>query len=134
MSAAAALAADASASSRMRKIGKRAKEKKEEEQKEKYRQQPAMWAQCVAGELGLKPKDVKATVEAVLTFAAEHASKSGSFKLACMLKLKAKYKPARPFNPKGVNPFTKEHCVIKAKPAHKAVTAIPLNRLKELFL
>merc|ERR1719265_1845939 len=50
--------------------------------------------------------------------AAEELKKNGSFKVANMLKLKLK--PATPAR-KGVNPFTKEPCVFKAKPASKTV-------------
>ena len=36
---------------------------------------------------GLKPKDIKAAVEGVLKVAVYHVKKSGSFKLAGMLKI-----------------------------------------------
>merc|ERR1711953_1516365 len=32
----------------------------------------------------------------------------------------------------GVNPFTKEPCVFKAKPASKTVRALPMKKLKEM--
>merc|ERR1711948_226396 len=67
----------------------------------------------VAESTGLKPKDVKGSVEGVLAVAAEQLKKAGSFKLAGMLNLKLKVRPARPAR-KGVNPFTKEPCVFKA--------------------
>ena len=44
--------------------------------------------------------------------------------------MKLKKKPARPAR-KGVNPFTKEPCVFKAKPASKTVRALPMKKLKE---
>merc|ERR1719163_257973 len=71
---------------------------------------------------GLKPKDVKAVMEGVVAIAAEQLKKTGSFKLAGSLNLKLKKKPATPAR-KGVNPFTKEPCVFKAKPASKTVKA-----------
>ena len=46
--------------------------------------------------------------------------------------LKLKKKPARPAR-KGVNPFTKEPCVFKAKPASKTVRALPMKKLKEMI-
>merc|ERR1739845_224643 len=46
---------------------------------------------------------------------AEELKKTGSFKLAGMLNMKLKKKPATPAR-KGINPFTKEPCVFKAKP------------------
>merc|ERR1712011_20547 len=72
----------------------------------------------VAETVGLKPKEVKGAVEAVMGVASGELKKHGSFKLAGMLALKLKKKPATPAR-KGVNPFTKEPCVFKAKPASK---------------
>ena len=46
--------------------------------------------------------------------------------------MKHKSKPATPAR-KGVNPFTKEPCVFKAKPASKTVKAFPMKKLKELI-
>ena len=56
--------------------------------------------------------------------------KSGSFKLAGMLNMKLKNKPATAAR-KGINPFTKEPCVFKAKPASKTVRALAMKKLKE---
>merc|ERR1711904_316156 len=80
--------------------------------------------------LGLKPKDVKAAVEGLLVVAAAQMKKNGSFKVAGMLNLKLKVKPAKPAR-KGVNPFTKEPCVFKAKPASRTVKIYPMKKLKE---
>merc|ERR1712130_880699 len=86
----------------------------------------------VAETTGLKTKDVKAVVEGIVTVAAEQLKKNGAFKLAGALNLKLKKKPARPAR-KGVNPFTKEPCVFKAKPASKTVRALPMKKLKEMI-
>merc|ERR1711918_137052 len=86
---------------------------------------------AVAESAGLKPKDVKDAVEGILTLAAEQMKKSGSFKLGGMLNWKLKVRPAVKAR-KGVNPFTKEPCVFKAKPASKTVKAIPMKKLKEM--
>merc|ERR1712217_860637 len=86
----------------------------------------------VAETIGLKAKDVKAVVEGIVTVAADQLKKNGSFKLAGALNLKLKKKPARPAR-KGVNPFTKEPCVFKAKPASKTVKAFPMKKLKEMI-
>ena len=88
--------------------------------------------QSVAESTGLKAKDVKGTVEALISVAADELKKSGSFKIAGALNLKLKKKPATPAR-KGVNPFTKEPCVFKAKPASKTVKAFPMKKLKELI-
>merc|ERR1719326_1669987 len=84
---------------------------------------------AVAETTGLKPKDVKGAVEGLLTLAAAELKKAGSFKIGAVLNLKSK--PATPAR-KGVNPFTKEPCVFKAKPASKTVRALPMKKLKQL--
>merc|ERR1719261_674360 len=84
----------------------------------------------VAESMGVKPKDVKAAVEGLLGLAAAQVKKNGAFKVGGMLNLKLKVRPARPAR-KGVNPFTKEPCVFKAKPASKTVKAFPMKKLKE---
>merc|ERR1711959_304408 len=86
----------------------------------------------VAETTGLKSKDVKAVVDGIIEVAAEQLKKNGSFKLAGALNLKLKKKPARAAK-KGVNPFTKEPCVFKAKPASKTVRALPMKKFKELI-
>merc|ERR1712076_361273 len=85
----------------------------------------------VAETTGMKAKDVKAVVEGLVAVAGEELKKNGSFKLAGALNLKLKKKPATPAR-KGVNPFTKEPCVFKAKPASKTVRALPMKKLKEM--
>merc|ERR1712125_234781 len=85
----------------------------------------------VAETCGLKQKDVKAVIEGIVNVAAEQLKKNGSFNLAGALNMKLKKKPARPAR-KGVNPFTKEPCVFKAKPASKTVRALPMKKLKEM--
>merc|ERR1711972_931939 len=87
---------------------------------------------AVAETTGLKAKDVKGVMEGIVAVAAEELKKSGSFKLAGALNLKLKKKPATPAR-KGVNPFTKEPCVFKAKPAPKTVRALPMKKFKEMI-
>merc|ERR1712216_624747 len=86
----------------------------------------------VAETTGLKSKDVKAVMEGIIEVAAEQLKKNGKFKLAGALNLKLKKRPARAAK-KGVNPFTKEPCVFKAKPASKTVRALPMRKLKDLI-
>merc|ERR1712130_747626 len=86
---------------------------------------------CVAEKTGLKAKDVKAAIEGVVELAAGELKKNGTFKPAGALNLKLKKKPAQAAR-KGVNPFTKEPCVFKAKPASKTVKAFPMKKLKEM--
>merc|ERR1711937_296627 len=85
----------------------------------------------VASSTGLKSKDVKAVVASYMSVAAEQLKKNGSFEFAGALNLKLKKKAATPAR-KGINPFTKEPCVFKAKPASKTVRALALKKFKEL--
>merc|ERR1711941_158268 len=78
----------------------------------------------VAEKVGLKGKQVKAVMESFVAVAAQELKTNGKFKFAGALNLKLKKKPATPAK-KGVNPFTKEPCVFKAKPASKTVRAFP---------
>merc|ERR1719156_487336 len=81
----------------------------------------------VAESVGLKPKEVKGAVEGLVSLAAQQLKKNGNFKIGNVLNLKLKSKPATPAR-KGVNPFTKEPCVFKAKPASKTVRALPMKK------
>merc|ERR1712167_333293 len=87
---------------------------------------------AVAEKSGLKAKDVKAVITNYVELAASELKKNGAFKIGGCLNLKLKKKPARPAR-KGVNPFTKEPCVFKAKPASKTVRALAMKKLKEMI-
>merc|ERR1719420_2157653 len=84
---------------------------------------------AVAESVGLKPKEVKGAVEGIVSLAAQQLKKNGNFKIGNVLNLKLKSKPATPAR-KGVNPFTKEPCVFKAKPASKTVKGFPMKKFK----
>ena len=86
---------------------------------------------AVAEKTGFKTKDVKAVVTAYMEVAATEIKKNGKFKFGGCLNLKLKKKPATAAR-KGVNPFTKEPCVFKAKPASKTVRAYAMKKLKEM--
>merc|ERR1711974_595843 len=79
---------------------------------------------------GVKARDVKGAMEAYMGVAADQLKKNGSFKMGGMLNLKLKKKPATPAR-KGVNPFSKEPCVGKAKPASKTVRVLAMKKLRE---
>ena len=55
----------------------------------------------------------------------------GKFIMPGLLKINVVKKPARPAR-KGINPFTGEEVMFKAKPAHKVVKIKPLSKLKEM--
>merc|ERR1719157_493969 len=86
----------------------------------------------VAEKTALKSKDVKAVVETLMGVAVGELKKNGSFKFAGMMNMKLKNKPATKAR-KGVNPFTKEPCVFKAKPASKTVRVLAMKKLKTML-
>ncbi|OGT55800.1 MAG: hypothetical protein A3F43_06130 [Gammaproteobacteria bacterium RIFCSPHIGHO2_12_FULL_42_10] len=55
----------------------------------------------------------------------------GTFVLPGLLKINVIKKPARAAR-KGINPFTGEEIMIKARPAYKTVKIKPLKKLKEM--
>jgi nucleoid DNA-binding protein len=55
----------------------------------------------------------------------------GVFALPGLLQIKVVRKPATPER-KGINPFTKEETVFKAKPAKNVVKLVPLKGLKTM--
>ena len=56
---------------------------------------------------------------------------AGTINISNLLKIKVVRKPATPEH-KGINPFTKEETIFKAKPAKNVVKLVPLRGLKEL--
>jgi len=56
---------------------------------------------------------------------------SGLFNMVGLCKIKVVKKPATKAR-KGINPFTGEETVFKAKPARKAVKVLPLKGLKDM--
>merc|ERR1712083_199066 len=88
--------------------------------------------QAVAESTGMKAKEVKGAMDAYMSLVATQVKTNGAFKFAGVLNLKLKKTPAKPAR-KGVNPFTKEPCVFKAKPASKTVKVRPLKKFKEMI-
>merc|ERR1712046_150266 len=80
---------------------------------------------------GLKNKDAKVIIAACMELAADELKNNGQVKIAGPLNLKLKRKVVTPAC-KGVNPFTKEPCVFKAKRASKTVRALAMKKLKEM--
>lgn len=81
----------------------------------------------------LGKKDVVAVLECLNTLIEKHVKSGGPgiFVMPGMLKISVVKKPARPAR-KGVNPFTGEEIMIKARPAYKAVKIKALKKLKEM--
>ncbi len=55
----------------------------------------------------------------------------GTFTVPGLMKVRKIHKPRRAAR-KGVNPFTGEEMMFKAKPAHNVVKVTPLKKLKEM--
>ena len=74
-------------------------------------------------------KDVKAVIELLAEIGYKELNKSGAFVLPGFAKFVVVKKPATKER-SGINPFTKEPMIFKAKPARKIVRARPVNAIK----
>ena len=83
----------------------------------------------------ISKKDVVAVLDCFNQVIEKHVKSGGpgKFVLPGMLKISVVKKPARPAR-KGVNPFTGEEIMIKARPAYKAVKIKALKKLKEMVI
>ena len=77
----------------------------------------------------LSRKQVAAVFESLNGIIKKSLRGPGLFTLPGLLKMKVVKKPATKAR-EGINPFTKEKMVFKAKPASKKVRALPLKSLK----
>lgn len=87
----------------------------------------------IAEDTGLTKKEVAAVLDSMADLAVRHLKKKGSgeFSIPSLgVKLRRVIKPARKARP-GINPFTGEEIMIKAKPATTSVRATPLKALKD---
>ena len=79
---------------------------------------------------GTSKRQVKSVVEALATVGHKELKKSGVFLVPGFAKFVVVKKPATKAR-KGINPFTKEPTVFKAKPARKVVKARPVKAVKD---
>jgi nucleoid DNA-binding protein len=82
---------------------------------------------------GLSKKEIANVFNAMSDLISKELSKKGPglFTIPGLLKLKVVHKEATKAK-QGINPFTKEPMMIKAKPARRIVKALPLKALKDL--
>ena len=82
---------------------------------------------------GLSKKEIVSVFEELTKLIAENLGKKGPgvFQLPALMKVKVIRKPATKAH-KGINPFTKEEVVFKAKPARNVVKVLPLKALKDM--
>ncbi|MEJ2360895.1 MAG: HU family DNA-binding protein [Gammaproteobacteria bacterium] len=87
----------------------------------------------IAEKTGLKKKDVVAVFDELTTIINGHVKRNGAglFTMPGLMKVKVVRKPATKAR-KGINPFTGEPTVFKAKPARNVVKILPLKALKEM--
>lgn len=79
----------------------------------------------------LTKRDVKGVLEALVTVGHKELKKAGVFVAPGFAKFVVVKKPATKER-KGVNPFTGEPAVFKAKPARKIVKARPVKAVKDV--
>jgi DNA-binding protein HU-beta len=79
----------------------------------------------------LSRKQVAAVFESLNGIIKKSLRGPGLFTMPGLLKMKVVKKPATKAR-EGINPFTKEKMVFKAKPASKKVRVLPLKSLKAL--
>jgi nucleoid DNA-binding protein len=77
-----------------------------------------------------KKSDVKGVMEVLAAVGYKELKKNGTFLLPGFAKFVVIKKPATKER-KGINPFTKEPTVFKAKPARKVVRARPVKAAKD---
>jgi DNA-binding protein HU-beta len=78
----------------------------------------------------LTRKDVKSVLESLCTIGYKELKKTGTFLVPGFAKFVVIKKPATKER-KGINPFTKEPTVFKAKPARKVLKARPVKAAKD---
>jgi DNA-binding protein HU-beta len=78
----------------------------------------------------LTRKDVKGILEAMASIGLAELKKNGIFVVPGLVRMVVVKKPATKAR-KGINPFTKEPTVFKAKPARKVVKGRPVKAAKD---
>ena len=88
---------------------------------------------AIADKADLTKEQVAAVFDELGCLLAKNLKKSGPgvFTVPGLMKVTVKRMPATPAR-KGINPFTKEETVFKAKPARNVVKVRPLKALKDM--
>jgi nucleoid DNA-binding protein len=85
----------------------------------------------ISEKTGLKRKDIVGVFDELGNLIKRDLKQVGLFNVVGLMKVKAVHKPAQPAR-KGINPFTKEEVMFKAKPARTVVKVLPLKTLKDM--
>lgn len=83
----------------------------------------------ISKDTGLAKKQVADVFDSLQGVVKKSLKGAGLFTLPGLLKMKVVKKPATKAR-EGINPFTKEKMIFKAKPASKKVRVMPLKSLK----
>jgi DNA-binding protein HU-beta len=86
--------------------------------------------EAIASQSGLEKKQVNAVLEALNDIVYKELKAEHEVVLPGLLKLTSVTKPAVPER-EGINPFTKEKTMFKAKPARTVIKPRPLKALKD---
>ena len=88
------------------------------------------FVEAIASQSGLEKKQVNAVLDALNDVVYRELKAENEVVLPGLLKLTSVTKPAVPER-EGINPFTKEKTMFKAKPARKVIKPRPLKALKD---
>jgi DNA-binding protein HU-beta len=86
--------------------------------------------EAIASESGLEKKQVNAVLDALNNVVYRELKAEHEVTIPGLLKLTAVTKPAVPAH-EGINPFTKQPTMFKAKPERKVIKPRPLKALKD---
>ena len=119
-----------------KEAGKKAKEKKAPQRKISAVKKPMTKSEIlkeIAENTELTKKQVSAVFDEFAILVERHIKKRspGQFTYPGLFKIEVKRKPATKAR-KGINPFTGEETVFKAKPARRAVKIRPLKRVRDM--
>ena len=85
----------------------------------------------ISDKTGLKRKEVSAVFDELGMLIKRDLKGVGLFNVVGLMKIKVVNKPAQSAR-KGINPFTKEEVMFKAKPARNVVKVLALKGLKDM--
>lgn len=88
------------------------------------------FVEAIAKQSGLEKKQVNAVLESMNGVVYQELKSQHEVVIPGLLKLTAVTKPAVPAR-EGINPFTKEKTMFKARPARKVIKPRPLKALKD---
>ena len=96
----------------------------------KKRMTKTEFVEAIADQSGLDKKQVNAVLESLTSVVYNELKSENEVVIPGLVKLTAVTKPAVPAR-EGINPFTKEKTMFKARPARKVIKPRPLKALKD---